>query len=511
MAGYGWSTGNTGYDNEYLLTAWSRTDTNLAQSWTLTAEGDWQHFTENTTTQNRTHGPAHELTAIDSTTLTYDPKGNLTADDTKGHTYTWDFDNRLKSVDTNGDQVPDVSFQYDALGRRVSKTAAAGTTVYACKTEPIAYSPFAGQVVCEYASGGTPASPSEKYIYGTYIDEPIWKTGTGGTVYYHANNLYCVSALTDGSGAVSERYRYTPYGALMILAPNGTTVRTASSYANPYTFTGRRWDGEALLYYYRARYYDSLLGRFVRRDPIGYGGSGDPYLFCGVNPLDYVDPSGFWVWPWDPNASWNPIDTAELWIGGGEQIQPPIIGILPGLDVLPGGIPLPELFLPCNIWNLGGAGRPGRDLVDCFCFGATITDMIPGVGECPYVEAADCVRNVLTAIQVACNRNEAWGELYLALTAIDCASIPVGGAAGVVLGCLTGGTIGTPPAPGGGTVIGCILGGLTGGAAGSIVGDVLVDVGAWSVQSRISCGGPMNAIGNGMSACRRTRRRFFGR
>ena len=42
---------------------------------------------------------------------------------------------------------------------------------------------------------GLPNSPTEKYVYGPYIDEPIIKVGTGGTVSYHANDLYSVAAL----------------------------------------------------------------------------------------------------------------------------------------------------------------------------------------------------------------------------------------------------------------------------------------------------------------------------
>ena len=43
--------------------------------------------------------------------------------------------------------------------------------------------------------------------------------------------------------------------------------------SNPYTYTGRRFDIESGLYYYRNRYYDAGLGKFVNRDPIGYVGS----------------------------------------------------------------------------------------------------------------------------------------------------------------------------------------------------------------------------------------------
>lgn len=194
MAPWGWSTGTSGYDAEDRLRAWNRTDGQLTQGWNLTLEGDWQQFTQNGTPQNRTHGPAHELTAVGGTGLTYDAKGNLTQAAT-GHRYTWDFDNQLQGVDTSGDQVADVTFGYDALGRRVKKTASGATKIYVSATQPIAYSPQAGQELAEYVSGAVPTSPTEKYVYGDYIDEPIWKSGTGGAVYYHANALYCVSAL----------------------------------------------------------------------------------------------------------------------------------------------------------------------------------------------------------------------------------------------------------------------------------------------------------------------------
>jgi RHS repeat-associated protein len=229
---------------------------------------------------------------VGGTGLTYDVKGNLTQAVT-GHRYTWDFDNQLQGVDTSGDQVADVTFGYDALGRRVKKTASGATKIYVSATTPIAYSPQAGQELVEYVSGAVPTSPTEKCVYGNDIDEPIWKTGTGGAVYYHANSLYCVSALTNGSGAVVERYRYTPYGELTILAADGTTVRSASNYANPYTYTGRRWDSETGLYYHRARYYHPALGRFLGRDPIRLAAQlPEQYGYLRGRPFLFIDPSG---------------------------------------------------------------------------------------------------------------------------------------------------------------------------------------------------------------------------
>jgi RHS repeat-associated protein len=61
---------------------------------------------------------------------------------------------------------------------------------------------------------------------------------------------------------------------------------------NPYMFTGRRFDFETGLYYYRARYYNPYIGRFLQTDPIGYDAGINWYLYCHNNPLSYTDPSG---------------------------------------------------------------------------------------------------------------------------------------------------------------------------------------------------------------------------
>ena len=59
-----------------------------------------------------------------------------------------------------------------------------------------------------------------------------------------------------------------------------------------YTYTGRERDADTDLMYYRARFYDPQVGRFIGEDPIGLNGGINPYAYAANDPAALIDPSG---------------------------------------------------------------------------------------------------------------------------------------------------------------------------------------------------------------------------
>lgn len=165
-----------------------------------------------------------------------------------------------------------VTFKYDPFGRRIYKSSSSGTSVYA----------YDGQNLIEEtnASGAVVA----RYSQGVNIDEPLAMLRSGTTSYYQADGLGSLTSLSNTSGALANTYTYDSFGNL---------VASSGSLVNSFRYTGREFDTETNLYYYRARYYDPAAGRFISEDPLRFrGGSVDFYPYARQDPALLIDPWG---------------------------------------------------------------------------------------------------------------------------------------------------------------------------------------------------------------------------
>ena len=204
----------------------------------------------------------NELTQWGTATPTYDANGNVLSDGT--NSYTWNARNQLVSMNVAAE-----SFQYDAFGRRVTKTILATTTGYL----------YDGMNPIQELSG---TMPTANLIAGG-IDEYFQRTDVVGAANFMTDALGSTLALTDASGTNLAQYTYEPFG-------NTTTV---GSSANAYQYTGRENDGTGI-YFYRGRYYSPTLQRFISEDPIRFLSGTNFYQYVGDSAANGSDPLGFW-------------------------------------------------------------------------------------------------------------------------------------------------------------------------------------------------------------------------
>lgn len=113
------------------------------------------------------------------------------------------------------------------------------------------------------------------------------------SVYYALkDHLNSVLALTDSFGQIAESYRYDAWGRVLgVYNASGSQV-SQSQIGNRYLWQGREYSWKTGLYNFRARWYEPVTGRWLSNDPIGISGGLNQYVFCGNNPVNFVDPFG---------------------------------------------------------------------------------------------------------------------------------------------------------------------------------------------------------------------------
>lgn len=214
----------------------------------------------------------------------YDNAGNVTRryyNSTNDLDMEWNDRYQMSELYKNG--LLAEAYTYDALGRRISVSDGQDVTFFIYDGRHIA---------AEVDSDGT---LRKSYTYGPGMDNvlsmTVYSGGGSQTYYYLKDQLNTVLALTDANGAIAESYEYDAWGNVRVFDAYGAEL-IRSAIGNRYTFQGREFSWTTGLYYFRARWYDPVTGRWLSKDPIGISGGLNLYAFCGNNPVNFIDPFG---------------------------------------------------------------------------------------------------------------------------------------------------------------------------------------------------------------------------
>src|SRR5882672_7492180 len=222
---------------------------------------------------------------ITSSGYSYDAAGNLLNDG--AHAYTFDAENKIKTVDGT------TAYVYDGEGQRVRKLVAENLRfIYG----------ISGQQIAEFS--GSSGALQKEYVYGVSgllaTIEPT-ALNANGTRYLTSDNLGTPRVVTNSSANVISRHDYKPFGEELAAGVGGRTTSEGydSNDGTRQKFTQKERDTETGLDYYLARYYSSIQGRFSAADPLYVEMTrlSDPqqpnlYSYVRNNSLTFSAPTG---------------------------------------------------------------------------------------------------------------------------------------------------------------------------------------------------------------------------
>jgi len=334
------------YDEYYRLTEATNPLTSTTETFIYDMVGNRLRKTGQAT--DSVFNDANQLIEDDEFTYTYDNNGNMiekinkaTSESTQ---YVYDAENRLIQVLKPGMTA---SYRYDAFGRRIEKNVNGTIARYI----------YDGMNIHEEYSASNVFVAG--FRYGPGIDDHIGRAITGAGFAYYQDGLGNVTEVLDGAGTILQAYVYDAFGNI--------ASQTGTAFNPYYSYTGREYDAESGLYYYRARYYDPAIGRFLQEDPIGFeGGDVNLYGYVWNNPTTFVDPYGLWGlnWPDFVNPPLGPSCAAFFLVSNFRSLQ---VARDATMDKYYHCVAFCKVGKYCGISGLGAAiaGGYGKEFYDC--------------------------------------------------------------------------------------------------------------------------------------------------
>jgi RHS repeat-associated protein len=175
-----------------------------------------------------------------------------------------------------------VEYTYDTFDRRTAKAVDPdGKGRAQTETERFVYD--GAHIALVFDGKG---KQTHRYLYGPQIDQVLAdETVTGAVQWALSDQQGSVRDVINNQGQLLNHIRYDSFGNI--------TSQTNANVDFRFGYTGREFDEETGLYYYRARYYDASIGRFISEDPMGFGaGDSNLYRYVGNSATNFTDPTG---------------------------------------------------------------------------------------------------------------------------------------------------------------------------------------------------------------------------
>ena len=233
-------------------------------------------------------GAGNRLLSDGTYNYEYDNEGNqiLRTEIASGAKRAFEYDHRNRLVrvtDADGSGTPTqiVEYVYDALDRRIEKSVD-DLTSGASPAEVTQFVYDREDIILQYeGDAGAATTLAHRNLHRQGFDQILAEDDGQKTVWMLSDHLGTVTDIVSSAGVVISHRTFDSFGNLL-------SRFDGSSYG----YTGREYDTETGLMYYRARFVDLDLGRFIGEDRVGVVAGENPFEYVLNRPQTLVDPFG---------------------------------------------------------------------------------------------------------------------------------------------------------------------------------------------------------------------------